>query len=95
MDNPIFDDREEMKWTLVAAGSAVLAGLTVRTAMKAGWRYWKDEDPPMNPADPKVDWVEAMVWAGASAAGVAVARLLARRGAAAGWRLVRGTMPPH
>ena len=94
MDNPFFDDPEELKWTLVMAGTTILAGVAVRTAMKVAWRGLRDEDPPLNPADPRVGWAEAAVWAGASAAGVAVARLLARRGAAAGWHRFKGTMPP-
>jgi hypothetical protein len=85
---------ERRLWTLVGAASAALAGFAVRQAAHKGWRYWRDEDPPNNPADPGVAWRDALVWAGSVSALVAVARVVARRGAAAGWSRARGRRPP-
>lgn len=93
MDNPL--SSEDARWSLVAAGSAVLASILVRNALKQGWRLWKDEDPPNNPADPEVTWRDALVWAGVTGAAVALGRVMARRGAAAGWRRFTGNHPPR
>ena len=81
-------------WTVVAAASAALAGLVARQALEQGWRLWKREAPPNNPADPRVAWKDALAWAGATGLAMGLAHVLARRGAAAGWHKVRGTMPP-
>jgi hypothetical protein len=86
------DDR--VKWSLIAGGTAALAALVARKGLEGGWRWWAGDDPPENPADPRVTWGHALLWAGASAAAMALARLLALRGTAAGWKALRGTQPP-
>lgn len=86
------DDR--IKWSIITAGSAALATLLVRGALKGGWKYAWGEDPPENPANPDVTWGMALGWAAASAAAVALARVLALRGTAAGWKAVKGHNPP-
>lgn len=85
---------EDTRWMVIGAASAALAGIAVRSALKAGWQLWRDEDPPNNPAAPDVSWKDALAWAGATGAAVAVARVLARRGAVVGWRRVTGRYPP-
>ena len=81
-------------WTLIAAGSAVAAGIAARSAMETAWRKVRDEDPPSEAAlDDDSQWPEALAWAATVGAIVGVARLLGRRGAAAGWQKKQGRLP--
>lgn len=75
-------------------GTAVVAGMAVRTLLKVGWRAIRAEDPPLNPAAPSTDWSEALSWTVAIGVAVGVGRLVARRGAAAGWKKATGDYPP-
>lgn len=84
---------EERLWDAVAVGSAVVAGFAVRQALQAGWKLWKEDEPPKNPAARSVDWMDALAWTVGVGAAVGVGRMLAERGAAAGWRKVRGRYP--
>lgn len=84
---------EEQIWNLVALGSAIAASMAVRQGLQAGWKVWKDEEPPSNPAANSVSWGEALTWTVAVGAAVGLGRLLAERGAAAGWRKARGHFP--
>jgi hypothetical protein len=81
-------------WTIVAAGSAALAGLAARQVLERGWRAVRKAPPPENPADPRVEWRDALLWAGATGLVVGIGRVLARRGAVAAWRRITGRMPP-
>ena len=84
----------ETQWKLLATGAAIIAGVTARSALRAGWRNWKHEEPTFNPASHETAWSDAVIWAVATGAAVGLARLVARRGAAAGWQRIRGTLPP-
>lgn len=88
------DDDRETVWNVVAAGTAVLAGMAARRGVKALWRRSSGREPPENPVARNVGWAEAMSWAVMSGTAVAVTRLVARRAAAAGWTLVDGREPP-
>ncbi|HVM15168.1 MAG TPA: DUF4235 domain-containing protein [Egibacteraceae bacterium] len=85
---------EKIAWKVAGLGSAVLAGIAMRSALKTGWEKVRHEQPPMNPATPGTSWGEAVAWTMALGAGVGVARMLASRAAAAGWQKATGTMPP-
>jgi hypothetical protein len=85
---------EQVKWKLIAGGAGTLAALIALKSLQGGWRMWAGEDPPENPADPRVTWAHALLWAGASASVMALARLLALRGSAAGWKAIKGSPPP-
>jgi hypothetical protein len=85
---------DQLKWTLLAGGTAALAAMLARKGLERGWRRWAGGDPPENPADPRVTWGNALLWAGASATAMAIARLLALRGSAAGWKALKGDRPP-
>lgn len=74
--------------TLSAIGGATLA----RQIATKLWRG--SEDPPLNPADRRVDWREAMLWAVLSGLGAGIMRMLSRRATAAGWEKVVGETPP-
>ncbi len=94
----MFDDHSPIAqddlWKLLSAGAAVTAALAVRAGLAAGWRGWRGDDPPRNPADGDTGWRDALLWAGATGLLVAVARVGARRAAAAGWEAVTGSSPP-
>jgi hypothetical protein len=85
---------ETITWKIAAAGAGVVAGLAVKKALVLAWKAARDEEPPLNPADPSTGWGEAVAWTVAMASGMGVAKLVAVRGAAAGWQKATGTMPP-
>lgn len=87
-------DSDELRWTLVTSGSAILAAVVVRQVMQRGWQVWKGKEPPLNPDAPDVEWKEAVAWAGVTGAAVALGRVIARRGAAEGWKKFTGRHPP-
>lgn len=91
MDNSLID---RGKWLVVGLGSAYVASYAVRNLLRAGWRTFTDDDPPLNPAAHDTDWNEALTWTVLTAVAAGVARLVVRRGAAATWRNVTGARPP-
>lgn len=82
-------------WMLVSAGSAMLVGQLVGTALEAGWRRARDEDPPYEPWKGDQSWSSGLAFVALSAAAVAATQLLARRGTALGWERVTGKTPPR
>jgi hypothetical protein len=93
-------DRETRKlvrratWLVVAGGSAMLASRLMTTALRAGWRAARGEDPPQDPEHPDTDLVQALLWTATTGAALAITSVLAARGAARGWERVTGTRPP-
>ena len=87
-------DAKKAKWLAVAAGSAMIASYATRNLLRAGWRVFADEDPPMNPASPDTEWTEALAWTVAAGVAAGVTRLVARRSAAALWEGTMGSRPP-
>ena len=81
-------------WSVIAAGSALTAGILVRRALDAGWRRVTDEDPPKNPVSPETEWSGALAWTAATGLLVGLGRLMARRGAANVWTRALGSRPP-
>ncbi len=84
---------EKESWLLVAAGSAILAGMLAQRGLESGYRAVYDDDPPEDPwrAD---SWKSALAWAAISATVVAAVQLTARHGARIGWQRVTGHRPP-
>ena len=82
-----------MGWKIVAGLSGLLAGLAARRVLMLGWRTFRDNDPPSNPASMRTTWAEAIAWSIASGVTLGVARLIAQRGAAEAWRAATGTYP--
>jgi hypothetical protein len=89
-----FSDPRQTGWALVAAGSAVIAAIATRNALKAAWRAMRHEDPPLNPAAHDTEWPEAIAWTAATGLAAGLSRLVARRTAASGWYRVTGEWPP-
>ena len=94
MTNPFASRSERLKWIALATGSALIAGFAARNLVKATWRAFADDDPPMNPASLDTEWEEAAAWTLGTALAAGAARLIARRGAASVWEQVTGTRPP-
>lgn len=86
-------EREDILWSVVATGMAVLAGVAVRRGLAFGWERATGKEPPKNPASPDTDWREAASWMLSVGAAVGVGRLLGRRVAAAGWTRTTGGFP--
>ena len=82
------------KWLAVASGSAVIASYATRNLLRAAWRTFTDDDPPLNPEAEETEWREAVTWTVVVGVAAALTRLVARRGAAATWRNVTGSHPP-
>ncbi len=84
---------EQKTWFLVAAGSAILAGMIAQRGLETGWHMISDEEPPTDPSRSD-SWRTALAWAAVSATIVAAAQLAGRHGAQAGWKKVTGKNPP-
>lgn len=84
----------KIKWTLLSTIAAVLAGLTVRSATKKGWRAAKKEPPPTNPAISGNTWPKALAWTAISGALAGMSRLVAEQGAEKAWEKKTGKRPP-
>jgi hypothetical protein len=61
--------------TLAALGAAFITRKVVTTT----WTKLTGKEPPENPEDPEVGWVEAIGWAAMMGVAVSIARLLATR----------------
>lgn len=94
MSNPFAPHSDRLKWLALASGSALIAGFAARNLIKAAWRAFADDDPPMNPAALDTEWSEAVTWTVGTALAAGVARLVARRGVASAWEQVTGSRPP-
>lgn len=81
-------------WKALATLASVGAAVAARNATSAVWKKRTGQEPPMNPADPDIDWREAIAWTLLTGALAGVARLVARRGAAKVWEKVEGELPP-
>lgn len=90
------DRSERLGWKVVSTASGILGGIATRKVMQSLWRSIGpgDHEPPLNPADRRIDWTEALEWAVASGVGVAIGRLVSQRAAAAGWESATGSAPP-
>lgn len=89
-----YRSRDEVYWSILAAGSAAAAAFATNYVLQQGWRRVYHEDPPLNPASPSTSWGNAMVWTAAAGLAVGLAQLATRRVAASGWRQVTGSLPP-
>jgi hypothetical protein len=85
---------KENVWKLVAGATATLAGIAVQQALRAGWKAYKGEEPPVVQPDKQIEWADALIWTVATGAAVGVAQLVASRGAVAGWKSLTGEAPP-
>jgi hypothetical protein len=81
-------------WSAVSTATGLVAALAANSALKAGWRRARHEEPPVDPAAREVDWPQAMAWVALSALVIALAKLAAARGTAAGWERVRHERAP-
>ena len=90
--NPALTDR--VKWLALGIGSAFIASFAVKNLIRAGWRTFADEDPPLNPASLDTDWNEAIAWTLITGITAGLTRLVVRRGAAATWQAATGSRPP-
>ena len=88
--------KEQIGWKVVSTGSAIVGGIISRRVLQALWSAVTDGDlePPLNPADRRIDWKTAIQWAVAAGVGVGLGRLVSQRVAAAGWEAATGSEPP-
>lgn len=84
------------KWKAVSTLSAIAGGIVTRKVVEAAWTALSrsDVEPPLNPADRRVDWPTALQWAVAAGVGMGIGRLVSQRVAAAGWERATGSAPP-
>lgn len=85
---------DKIKWLGLAIGSAFIASAAVKNLLRAGWRTFTDDDPPLNPDSPDTEWSEAITWTVVTALAAGLTRLVVRRGAAEAWRSATGSRPP-
>lgn len=93
---PLTSTTEKFGWQAVSTLSAVAGGIATRKLVAAAWGALSSSDvePPLNPADRRVDWSTAVQWALAAGVGVGLGRLVSQRAAAAGWEKATGSAPP-
>ena len=88
-------DRSQARlWKVWSTLAGVGAGVATRNLLQKAWTKRTGEEPPANPADPGVDWVQALLWSAGLGVGVGVARTVAQRGAAKVWTEQTGELPP-
>ena len=75
----------------LSLGAGAAAAIAMRKLVASVWPG--RGNPPLNPADRRVDWREAAAWAVASGIGAGVARLVSKRAAAGAWEKAIGQPP--
>src|SRR5215469_3930566 len=63
----------------VAMVAALAAAFVTKKVVTTAWTKTTGKEPPENPEDPEVGWVEALGWAAMMGVAVSIARLLATR----------------
>ncbi len=81
-------------WKIVGGGAAAVAGAVAGKVATIAYKKVRKADPPENPANPDITWVEAVAWALVSGVAVGLGRLAAERIAARGWVRATGALPP-
>ena len=76
---------EERQWQMVSLGSAIVAAVLVRGAIRAGWRLTRNDTPPLNPLRQDGTWMDAVLFSVATGLTVGLARLGARAIATRAW----------
>lgn len=84
---------EERAWQTLALVTAAGAGIAARQIMRGGWKLYRRDEPPDNPAARSVSWGDALAWTAVTGLTVGFARLLAERSAAGAWKKLRGHYP--
>lgn len=80
-------------WGFISKALMGASGIVAVRLVQAGWRKLHKEDPPLNPASPKVSWSEAIVLTTASAVIGGIIKLGMSRGLAAVWLKKGGELP--
>lgn len=93
---PDDDRRHGVEWKGVSTLSAIVGGIATRKVLDAAWGAFTDgtQEPPLNPADRRIDWPTALKWAITAGVGMGVGRMVSQRMAAAGWEKATGSPPP-
>ena len=84
---------EKMKWAIVSSAAAMVTGAITQSLLRRGYEAVMDDDPPYNPASPRVTWPKAIVWALGAGALVSLAQMSSEAGAAKAWRARHGRYP--
>lgn len=90
------DRSQKLAWKALSTGSAIVGSVVTRRVLQAVWTSVgsSDREPPLNPADRRIDWTTAVEWAVAAGVGAGIGRLVSQRLAAAGWEAAKGSPPP-
>lgn len=81
-------------WSVFSLAAALLGATVARKSLTKAWQTATGKNPPSNPADPDVDFMEAVLWATVSGTAVQLARMLATRRAANYYAKSTGHLPP-
>lgn len=69
-------------WKVMALASGLIGAKVAKAASDGTWKAATGSQPPVNPADPDVEWKEAVGFAIVSGAIVGVIRMVAQKQAA-------------
>lgn len=88
--------RTQLEWKAVSTLGGIVGGVVTRKVLQSVWAAVSDstQEPPLNPADRRIDWSTALQWAIVAGVTVGIGRVVSQRAAAAGWEAATGSPPP-
>ena len=86
-------DLSARNWNVVSKAIMGASGILAVKLVQIGWRTLHREDPPVNPASPKVSWKEAIALTTATGVLGGLIKLSLSRGIASYWLNKGGALP--
>ncbi len=80
-------------WNVVSKALMGASGMLAVKLVQTGWRKLQKEEPPLNPASPRVKWKEAIILTTATGVIGGVIKLALSRGLASVWLKNGGKLP--
>lgn len=76
---------DDKMYKSVEMASTLLAARAVSAATSKAWTKRKATDPPVNPRQADVPWIQALLWSAAIGAIIGIARMLAKTAVEKSW----------
>ena len=85
--------RKRLAYQALTYAAAMTASAIASRGANQGWKLFRNEPPPLNPASRKTSWKAALSFAALTGAVGAVAGVASRRAIAGAWRAKVGKLP--